>query len=76
MTAKTIHWNGGRAEKMPGWHSWRHRTRGAQDRARENYKANRGPAARRRRAAERAERDRQADELAEALIREIFEQKD
>lgn len=42
------------ADKLPGWHSRRHRTRDAQDAARERYRLNRGRVARVRRATERA----------------------
>ena len=50
MTSKT---HSPAGTKMPGWFSWRHRTRDAHDAAREQYLAQHGPAARRRRAAER-----------------------
>ena len=39
--------------KPDGWWSRRHRTREAQDTARERYQAEHGPAARRRKAADR-----------------------
>lgn len=42
--------------KPKGWWSRRHETRQAQDEARERYQSMRGPAARKRRAEERAER--------------------
>lgn len=37
MTSKTIVMVGGTIKKMPGWFSWRHRTREAHDAAREAY---------------------------------------
>jgi len=40
-------------EKMPGWFSWRHQTREVHDASREKYLSEHGPAARKRRAAER-----------------------
>lgn len=42
--------------KDPSWFSRRHRTRDAHDAAREDYLSRRGPAARKRRAAERKAR--------------------
>lgn len=48
------------AEKPKGWHSRRHRTREAQDDARERYHAERGPVARRRKAQERLAQGRAA----------------
>lgn len=44
----------GQMMKMPGWFSWRHSSRDEHDAARERYLAGRGPAARKRRASERA----------------------
>ena len=57
MTDKTIAHNAsGQQIKTPGWFSWRHKTRDAHDEARERYLSLHGPAARRRRAAERSAR--------------------
>lgn len=57
MTAKTfISDSNGQPRKMPGWFSWRHKTREAHDEARETYLLAHGPVARRRRAQERAAR--------------------
>lgn len=47
--------------KPKGWHSRRHQTSEAHMDARQRYMLNSGPAARRRRALERAERKAQAD---------------
>jgi len=55
MTAKTFHMGSRGIEKMPGWHSWRHQTAGAQDAAREEYTSLHGRKARQRRAKDRAE---------------------
>lgn len=57
MTGKTINPNSPKVEKMPGWHSWRHQTRDAQDAARIAYLVRSGPAARRERAADRLRRN-------------------
>jgi hypothetical protein len=46
----------GQQVKKDGWFSWRHRTREAHDAARERYLSEHGPAARRRKAAEREAR--------------------
>lgn len=54
MTDKTIQMTATGPKKMPGWYSWRHQTRDAQEAATADYKARRGPQARRRRAMERA----------------------
>ena len=57
MTDKTIAHNAsGQQIKTPGWFSWRHKTRDAHDEARQRYLSLHGPAARRRRAAERGAR--------------------
>jgi|GEM_PF-6128411 len=56
MTAKTFVREGNAVKKMPGWFSWRHQTRDAHDAAREAYLAKSGRVARRRRAAERAQK--------------------
>lgn len=57
MTQKTIARDqNGNPQKMDGWFSWRHKTREAHDAARERYLADHGPAARRRKAAERKSR--------------------
>ena len=54
MSNKTFKQNpDGSVSKMDGWFSWRHKTREACDAARERYLSQHGPAARRRRAAER-----------------------
>jgi hypothetical protein len=37
MTSKTVAQDGSQIKKMPGWFSWRHRTRDEHDRAREQY---------------------------------------
>ena len=54
MAAKTVVMTDRGPQKMPGWHSWRHQTRDAQDQARAAYQAKHGRAARQRRARERA----------------------
>ena len=43
----------GQQVKKDGWFSWRHKSREAHDAAREKYLSQHGPAARRRKAAER-----------------------
>lgn len=54
MTDKTFDRDpDGALVKMPGWFSWRHKTRDAHDDAREAYLAEHGRAARRRKAAQR-----------------------
>lgn len=54
MTQKTIARTAdGKPTKTPGWFSWRHQARDEHDAAREHYQAEHGPAARRRKAAER-----------------------
>jgi hypothetical protein len=54
MTDKTISYSGsGQAQKMPGWFSWRHRTRDEHEAARAAYLIQHGPEARRAAAAER-----------------------
>lgn len=53
MTAKSWIFQGNGLAKRPGWFSWRHKTRDAHDAAHVSYLAERGPEARRRRAAER-----------------------
>ncbi len=61
MTQKTIDYKpNGQQQKMPGWFSWRHKTRDAHNDAREAYLANHGPVARQIRADER-EGQRQAE---------------
>jgi hypothetical protein len=54
MTAKSWIFQGNGLAKRPGWFSWRHKTRDTHDEATAAYLAERGPAARRRRATERA----------------------
>lgn len=44
----------GQQIKKVGWFSWRHQSRDAHDSARERYLSEHGPAARRRKAQERA----------------------
>lgn len=57
MTEKTFaHNSSGQQIKTPGWFSWRHRTPDAHSAARARYLSLHGPAARRRRAAERGAR--------------------
>lgn len=51
MTEKTYdRLPNGDLQKMPGWFSWRHKTREAHDAARERYLLKHGPAARQGRA--------------------------
>lgn len=66
MTDKTFARDAsGNLVKMPGWFSWRHPTRDAHDEAVARYKAEHGPEARRRKAAERqAAYDGQVREFA------------
>lgn len=58
----------GQQIKKDGWFSWRHKSREAHDAAREKYLSEHGPAARRRKAAERAA----AKTPGGRLLREIF----
>lgn len=54
MTAKSIAFDAsGKPMKQPGWFSWRHRSDEAHKAAVARYLAEHGPAARRRKAAER-----------------------
>jgi hypothetical protein len=63
MTAKSWIFQGNGLAKKPGWFSWRHKDRDAHDEAREAYLAERGPAARRRRAVQRRLNEQGASEL-------------